>query len=150
MSELQPLQARLDALIAQLSPQKRVRLARDIGRQLATSQRQRIARQQNPDGSAFAPRKPQKSRKGSIKKRAMFAKLRTARFMRIRTNADGVEIGYTGQNAHIAAVHQYGLESKVNRRANWKVKYDRRELLGFNDDDLEIVEGLVLQYLAEN
>lgn len=149
MNELQPLQARLNALIAQLSPQKRVRLARDIGRQLATSQRQRIARQQNPDGSAFAPRKAQKSRKGSIKKQAMFRKLRTARFMRLRTNADGVELGYTGQNAHIATVHQYGLASKVNPNANWKVKYEQRELLGFRDEDLEIVEGLVLQYLAE-
>lgn len=148
MSELQPLQAKLDALIAQLSRSQGGRLSRKIAKQLATSQRQRIARQQNPDGSAFAPRKPQKSRKGSIKQRAMFRKLRTARLMRSKATADGVELGYTGTNAHIARVHQFGLRSKVNRRFDWKVQYAQRELLGFSEQDLAMVEDEILAFLA--
>lgn len=148
MSELQPLQAKLDALIAQLSPIKRKQLTRTIGRMLATSQRQRIAHQQNPDGSTFAPRKPQKNRKGTIKQKAMFRKLRMARLMRTKATADSVEIGYTGANAQIAAVHQFGLESKVYRQASWKIRYEQRQLLGFSQQDLEMIESEILQYLA--
>lgn len=150
MNELQPLHNRLDALIANLSPQKRSQLAREVGRELAKSQRQRIARQQNPDGTPYEPRKRQriKSKKGSVKANAMFAKLRTARLMKTQTNADGVEIGYTGQNAFIAEVHQYGKSARVQPRANWKVKYERRELLGFSDEDVGLVEALAVKCLA--
>lgn len=147
MSELQ-LQNKLDALIGQLSPQKRSQLAREIGRQLAQSQRERISQQRNPDGSAFAPRKVQQlSKRGTIRNRAMFSKLKTARFMRTKTTADSVEIGYSGQNAFIAEVHQYGRFARVLRNASWQVKYDKRELLGFSDEDIEKIKDLVIKYL---
>lgn len=149
MSELQPLQAKLDALIAQLSPQKRKQLARGLGRELAKSQRQRITQQKNPDGSRFAPRKQQKSQKGSIKQQAMFRKLKTARLMKTNTTSDRIEIGYTGKNAYVANVHQFGLRSRVNRQADWKVKYEQRELLGFSEQDLERIEEAILHHLAK-
>lgn len=147
MNVLQPLHNRLDALIANLTPQKRSQLAREVGRELAKSQRQRIARQQNPDGSRYAPRRVQ-SKKGSIKSGAMFAKLKTARLMRTKTTADGVEIGYQGQNAFIAEVHQYGKMSRVHPRFDWRVQYEQRELLGFSESDVAMIEELVIKHLA--
>lgn len=149
MSELQPLHNRLDALIANLTPQKRSQLAREVGRELAKSQQQRIARQQNPDGNRYAPRRVQ-SKKGRIqhKSGAMFAKLKTARLMRTKTTADGIEIGYTGQNAFIAEVHQYGKMARVHPRFDWRVRYEQRELLGFSESDVAMIEELVIQHLA--
>lgn len=41
-----------------------------------------------------------------------------------------------------------GKESRVNRKANWKVKYDQRELLGFSENDVQMVEDAVIAYLA--
>nr|WP_239168394.1 phage virion morphogenesis protein [Chromobacterium violaceum] len=53
------LDAELGALLQKMEPAARRGLARDIARQLRQSQQKRIAAQQNPDGSAFTPRKPQ-------------------------------------------------------------------------------------------
>lgn len=137
-----------NALLRQISPQQQRKLAQQIGRQLAQNQRRRIQAQQNPDGSQFAPRKRKlRSKKGRIKAQAMFMKLRTARFMRTKTTAEGVQIGYTGANAKIANVHQYGLNSRVSPNSNKKVQYDQRELLGFSAEDREMIEDLVIRAL---
>lgn len=150
MSELQPLHNRLETLIAGLTPQKRSQLAKEIGRELAKSQRQRITRQQNPDGSGYAPRRPRRisSKRGKIKPKAMFAKLKTARLMKTQSSANGVEIGYSGRNAFIAEVHQYGKMARVHPRFDLKVQYERRELLGFSESDVAMIEELVIQHLA--
>ena len=58
MATVEEVQAKLTALIANLSPQARRQLGRKIGQALRKSQSNRIARQQNPDGSAFEPTKP--------------------------------------------------------------------------------------------
>lgn len=60
MATIEELNTRLNALINNLKPQARRALARNIGQQLRKNQAKRIASQQNPDGSAFEPRKPQK------------------------------------------------------------------------------------------
>ena len=103
MATIEQVQTRLNALIDNLSPQARQQLARRIGQQLRKSQQARIARQQNPDGSKYEPRKQQKLRgkQGRIKRKAMFAKLKTARFLKIRTNANEVNLGFTGSAANI-------------------------------------------------
>jgi phage virion morphogenesis protein len=49
-------------LLRSLSSGQRRKLLRKMARDLAASQRQRIAAQRQPDGSAFAPRK-QRSRR---------------------------------------------------------------------------------------
>ncbi len=87
MATVEEVQAKLTALIANLSLQARRQLGRKIGQALRKRQSNRIARQQNPDGSAFEPRKPRKEfrKKGRIKRKAMFAKLRTARHLKVRS-----------------------------------------------------------------
>lgn len=151
MATVEEVQAKLTALIANLSPQARRQLGRKIGQALRKSQSNRIARQQNPDGSAFEPRKPRKEfgkKKGRIKRKAMFAKLRTTRHLKVRSNGNEVSVGFNGSSAAIAAVHQYGLKGTVNRNKGVKVQYAQRELLGFSDEDVELIENLILEQLS--
>lgn len=151
MATVEEIQAKLTALIANLSPQARRQLGRKIGQALRKSQSNRIARQQNPDGSAFEPRKPRKEfgkKKGRIKRKAMFAKLRTARHLKVRSNGNEVSVGFNGSSAAIAAVHQYGLSSSPSKYKDFKVLYAQRELLGFTEEDIEMIEDLIIEKLS--
>lgn len=151
MATVEEVQAKLSALINNLSPQARRQLARNIGQALRKNQQARIARQENPDGTAFEPRKPRKEfgkKKGRIKRKAMFAKLRTARYFKIQSNANEVSVGFNGSSAMIAKVHQYGLMSSPSKTKDFKVRYAQRELLGFSQSDLDVIEDLVLAQLS--
>ena len=151
MTTVEEVQAKLTALINNLSPQSRRQLARNIGQALRKNQQARIARQENPDGTAFEPRKPRKEfgkKKGRIKRKAMFAKLRTARYFKIQSNANEVSVGFNGSSAMIAKVHQYGLISSPSKTKDFKVRYAQRELLGFSQSDLDVIEDLVLAQLS--
>lgn len=149
MSELAALDAWCTALITNLQPAARRQLARQIATGVRSNQAKRIASQHNPDGSPFAPRKPQtfRSKRGSIR-RTMFAKLRTARFLKMQTSPDAAIITFAGQVQRIAQVHQFGLRDKVNRRHNIEVDYHARELLGITQTDIALVTELVLNHLA--
>ena len=151
MATVEEVQAKLTALINNLSSQARRQLARNIGQALRKNQQARIARQENPDGRAFEPRKPRKEfgkKKGRIKRKAMFAKLRTARYFKIQSNANEVSIGFTSSSAAIAKIHQYGLMSSPSKTKDFKVRYAQRELLGFSQSDLDIIEDLVIEQLS--
>ena len=134
------------ALLKRLKPTERRKLNQTIARELRRSQQQRIAAQQNPDGSAYAPRKPRKNlrRGGRIK---MFAELRQARYLRLQSDADSIAVGFLGNSARIARVHQEGLEDSVERGGP-KVRYARRELLGFTEAELEMLRDRLLQHLT--
>lgn len=151
MATVEEIQAKLTALIANLSPQARRQLGRKIGQALRKSQSNRIARQQNPDGSAFEPRKPRKEfgkKKGRIKRKAMFAKLRTARHLKVWSNGNEVSVGFNGSSAAIAAVHQYGLSASPSKNKDFKVQYAQRELLGFSESDVDLIENLIIEQLS--
>ena len=151
MATVEEVQAKLSALINNLSPQARRQLARNIGQALRKNQQARIARQENPDGTAFEPRKPRKEfgkKKGRIKRKAMFVKLRTARYFKIQSNANEVSVGFNGSSSMIAKVHQYGLMSSPSKTKDFKVRYAQRELLGFSQSDLDIIEDLVIEQLS--
>lgn len=151
MATVEEVQAKLTSLINNLSPQARRQLARNIGQALRKNQQARIAHQENPDGTAFEPRKPRKEfgkKKGRIKRKAMFAKLRTARYFKIQSNANEVSVGFNGSSAMIAKVHQYGLMSSPSKTKDFKVRYAQRELLGFSQSDLDVIEDLVLAQLS--
>ncbi len=78
----------------------------------------------------------------------MFVKLRTARYFKIQSNANEVSVGFNGSNAMIAKVHQYGLMSSPSKTKDFKVQYAQRELLGFSQSDLDIIEDLVIEQLS--
>lgn len=147
--EMLQVKTAFDTLLKNVSKSRRHLLYQQIGRELARSQRRRIKAQQNPDGSAFAPRKKQNNKKGRIKQRAMFHKIRSARFMKLRKTEDGLELGYQGNDATIARIHQFGLKGRVRRDADWKVQYEQRELLGFTAEDMQMIEDFVIKALAD-
>ena len=146
--DLRALEDWAGALLAKLDPGARRQLNQQIGRELRRSQQQRVAAQRNPDGSAYAPRKPRKlrSKQGRIK-RQMFSKLRQARHLKLRSTADAIAISFMGRVARIARVHQYGLRDRPDR-GQAEVQYERRELLGFTDADLELIRDQLLQHLT--
>lgn len=149
MSELEPLDAWCSGMLANLQPAARRQLARQIAASLRTNNAKRIAAQKNPDGSAYESRKPQKLRnkKGSIR-RGMFAKMRTARFLKTEASQDGAVVKFVASVQRMAEVHHYGLRDKVNRRRNLEVQYPVRELLGITESEVQLVEDLVLDHLA--
>ncbi|WP_137939138.1 phage virion morphogenesis protein [Chitinivorax sp. B] len=91
----------LHSLLAKLKPAERHKLARQIAPELRRSQQQRIAAQLNPDGTPYAPRKPQLyQRKGTLR-HGLFAKLRTAKYLKIETSPDKVMVGLTDQDEQL-------------------------------------------------
>ncbi|PJG82122.1 phage virion morphogenesis protein [Caviibacterium pharyngocola] len=150
MDETLKVKAAFSALLKNISPARRRLLSQQIGRQLARNQRKRIKAQQNPDGSAYEPRKrKKKSKKGRIKQMAMFKKITAPRYMKLRNGQDKIELGFSGNTGYIANVHQQGLRARVMRHHQFKVKYAQRELLGFTDEDREMIEDFVIKALAE-
>ena len=135
-------------LLANLQPGARRALARAMANDLRRSQSGRIAQQQNPDGSAYEPRKPRiRDKKGRIR-RGMFAKLRTAKFLRAKSDQDSAAVEFTGRVARLARVHQEGLRDRVEPRPDApEVVYPKRGLVGFTDDDRQRLLDLVLAHL---
>lgn len=139
-------------LLKNISKPRRRLLYQQIGRELARNQRRRIKAQQNPDGSPFEPRKKRKQfskKKGRIKNQLMFKKIVSPSHLKIRYEQEGISLGFYGGDAAIANVHQYGLYSSPSKYKDFKVKYDQRELLGFSEEDIEMIERFVIKAIAE-
>ncbi|KAA5970470.1 MULTISPECIES: phage virion morphogenesis protein [unclassified Pantoea] len=147
MSDLQLVNDRLEALISSLSAPARKEMARSIGRKLRASQQQNIKRQQAPDGTPFKPRKaqPVRSKKGRIK-REMFAKLRTAKYMKMQASPNEAVIEFAGNVQRMVRVHHYGLRDRPSRKGK-EVRYEARPLLGVSDHDIIFIENYIINYL---
>lgn len=148
MSELQLVNDRLEALISSLSAPARKEMARTIGRKLRASQQQNIKRQQAPDGTPFKPRKtqPVRSKKGRIK-REMFAKLRTAKYMKTQASPNEAVIEFAGNVQRMARVHHYGLRDRPSRKGK-EVQYEARPLLGISAQDIKMLENELIRHLS--
>lgn len=140
-------------LLARLDPRERRALARTIATDLRRSQQRRIAAQVAPDGTPYLPRKtrtePLRTKRGAIRRKqaAMFAKLRTARWLKINATADSAEVGFMGRVARLARVHQEGLEDRPRPGAK-PVRYPVRPLLGFSDADRQLVRNRLVDHLG--
>lgn len=135
-------------LLAKLQPQARSKVARSIARALRQSQAQRIAQQQNPDGSAYAPRKPRlREKKGRIRRKAMFGKLRTSKYMRVKYNPNSAGVEFAARVQRIARVHQEGGSDRVSKHGP-RVQYPQRQLLGFSREDVQMIQNLLVEHLA--
>lgn len=138
-------------LLGQLEPASRNKLARSVGQTLRRSQQQRIIAQQNPNGSKYAARKQRnlRGKLGRVKRKLrMFQKLRAASFLKVHGDGNAISIGFTGRVARIARVHQYGLKDRAERGAS-EVQYDQREILGFTDNDLDLIRDALLTHLSK-
>lgn len=160
MATAQDLEAWLAPLLASLEPAAVRRLARQLAIGLRQRQAARIAAQRNPDGSAYAPRSarsarrlraaaaaPGAQRRARTAVQGMFAKLRTARHLKVRSSAAEAVVEIPGRSGRIAAVHQFGLVDRP-QPGGPEVRYPERVLLGLSDDDSAWIEGELLRYLA--
>lgn len=149
-NNLEALETWAAVLLDRLEPAERSKLARSIGQELRRSQQKRVIAQENPDGTKFAPRKQRnlRGKQGRIKRKlAMFKKLRTASYLKVRGDSNAVTVGFTGRIARIARVHQFGLKDRAERGAP-DVRYDQRELLGLTDSDIDIIRDSLLGHLT--
>lgn len=163
-ADIEDLEHLVGAMLARLTAAERRNLTRKVSTDLRRSQSARIAAQQNPDGSAYEPRKRPsvETRSGRVSQRLiakaeeraakgpMFQKLRLLRRMQRRSNADGAEVGYTQTIlVRIAQVHQEGLRDLVDRRRadSPEADYPARILLGFSDSDRAALVDTVLAHL---
>jgi phage virion morphogenesis protein len=150
MSELSAFDTRLAGLIAALSPQSRKAMATTIAKRLRKHHQQRIKQQVTPEGQPFTPRRsqPLRTKKGRIK-RVMFAKLRTAQYMKAKGTADDAVVEFAGQVQRMAKVHQYGLRDRPSVRAK-EMQYPARPLLGLDAEDMKIVEDELLILISSD
>ena len=147
MDDLSRLENWVEPLLQQITPAARKRLAKKIGTQLRRSQQQRIKAQQNPDGTRYAPRRAQQ-KSGAINRKAMFIKLKRAKYFKVKANADKLSVGFFGRVAIIAQVHQQGLRDKAHKNAR-SIRYKKRELLGFTARDKDLILDGLLDHLSD-
>lgn len=147
MADLKALTEYLGGMLSQLSDAERRKLEMSIARKLRASQKKRISKQQNPDGSIYAPRKSRLRDKTNKIKNKMFNVIKNAKYMRTTRTTQGIAVGFAGRVAFIARVHQYGLRDKVDQDGP-TVKYESRELLGFTSDEIKMIETDVLNYIS--
>ncbi|MGG7447837.1 phage virion morphogenesis protein [Kosakonia oryzendophytica] len=146
MDNLHKVDDWLAALLANLEPAARKRMMRELAQELRRNQQNNIRLQRNPDGTAYEPRRvTARTKKGRIK-RQMFAKLRTAKYLKTAASADSASVQFAGQVQRIARVHHYGLREKVNNSMK-SINYPKRNLLGFNSE-FE-VEAVLLSFLLK-
>ena len=133
MSDFADIEALAGALLRRVDAGERSKILRVMARTLRNSQAARIARQQDPDGQPFAARKPQPAgrlrRGGTIKRKAMFRKLRNTSNLKAGSTDIEAWVGFSGRAARIARVHQEGLEDAPTKGMK-PVRYARRVLLG--------------------
>lgn len=145
--DLQQLEDWIGPLIEKLGPKERRVLAREVARDLRIANRERIKAQQNPDGTPFEPRTQLRGRSGAIRRKAMFSKLRTAKYLKMKAGADAASVGFLGRIARIARVHQYGLRDRVEKGGP-QHNYARRELVGFNNKDRARIRDSLINHLT--
>ena len=147
MDDLQRVDDWLAALLANLEPAARQRMMRELAQELRRNQQQNIRLQRNPDGSGYEPRKvTARTKKGRIK-RQMFAKLRTTKYLKTAATADSASVQFEGKVQRIARVHHYGLRDRVSRNGP-EVHYARRQLLGINSYEVQLVSDAILRWLT--
>ncbi|MDG6896592.1 hypothetical protein A6A19_00925 [Actinobacillus delphinicola] len=147
-NDFEEVQQRFKGLIIALAPSARLKLMRQISIDLAKNQRKRITAQQNPDGTAFAPRKislRRRKKQNRIKTKKMFSKIKSARFLKRTVTDNGLTIGYSGKISEIASMHQYG---GIERHGKKVYHMPQREILGVSKEDKELVEKLIMQQLS--
>ena len=149
-NDLEALEDWAGVLLNKLEPAARSKLARSLAQKLRRSQQQRVKQQRNPDGSAYAARKPRdlKGKKGRIKRQAiMFQKLPKASYLKAKGDGQSITVGFTGRVARIARVHQYGLKDRAEADAP-EVRYKQREVLGFTKANLDLIRNTLLLSLS--
>ncbi len=149
-SDLHELDDWLKTLLAQASPAQVRVINRRVAYELRRIQSARISAQRNPDGTAYVPRKSARknlrAKAGTVRRRGMFARLKTARFLKASASAEDITVGCRVRAGGIAAVHQEGARhvGKFGRI----IVTPKRELLGLTDAEMDMLVDAYLRHLA--
>jgi len=147
LAELHDVEAWLGALLSQLEPAMRTKMLREVARDVRRIQQNNITMQRSPDGTAWEPRRVTARTKPGRIRRKMFAKLKTAKYLKAQANANVAEIAFVPGVQKLVRVHHYGLRDRVNRHGT-EVKYAKRPLLGVNENiEIELRE-ILLRWLS--
>lgn len=147
--ELDALAGWVEPLLRKLDPAERRKLMKEVSRDLRKNNQGRMKQQQAPDGQRWELRKTRnlRGKRGGIRKKAMFTKLRTAKYLKIRTSPDSAGLAFTGVAGRIAYIHHYGLRAKVDPDGP-DYHYPARELLGFSRSDLDLIADRILNHIS--
>ena len=152
MSDFADIEALAGALLRRVDAGERSKILRVMARTLRNSQAARITRQQDPDGQPFAARKAQPlgrlRRGGTIKRKAMFRKLRNTTNLQAGSTDTEAWVGFSGRAARIARVHQEGLEDAPAKGAK-PVRYARRMLLGDTDAERQALLDILFTHVTD-
>ncbi|MBH1983393.1 MAG: phage virion morphogenesis protein [Burkholderiales bacterium] len=151
--DLHALEAWAGGLLAKLQPAQRRAINHKVAIDLRRSQAQRIKAQQGPDGAAYPARKRRKEFKGKngrIKrqKAAMFAKIRTTKYLKVQTDPSQLTIRFIEKVQHIARVHQEGLLDNISKKGA-KYTYPARPLLGLSEADRTLIRESLMYHLTK-
>lgn len=86
-------------------------------------------------------------RRGTIRQKAMFRKLRSGRNLRAGSTDLEAWIGLSGRAAEIARVHQDGLREKPSKKGR-AIRYAQRGLLGLTQSDRSRAIDLLIEHVA--
>ncbi|UBX30093.1 MULTISPECIES: phage virion morphogenesis protein [Arsenophonus] len=75
----------------------------------------------------------------------MFKKLATARFLRLKTDSQGINLAFLPSAARIARVHHFGLTERYHGKT---VHYPTRQLLGLTAQEMIYIENQLLDFLT--
>ena len=76
----------------------------------------------------------------------MFAKLRTATWLKASATQESADVGFFGRVARLARVHQEGGMDRATPGGRM-IRYPQRPLLGFSPANRERVRDRLLEYL---
>ena len=152
MSDFADIEALAGALLRGFDAGEGSKILRVMARTLRSSQAARIARQQDPDGQPFAARKPQPAgrlrRGGTIKRKAMFRKLRNTSNLKAGSTDTEAWVGFSGRTARIARVHQEGLEDAPAKGVK-PVRYAGRVLLGDTEAERQALLDILFAHVTD-
>lgn len=141
-----------NGLLESLSDSSRKALASKIAQDLRAANQARITAQTAPDGTPFAPRKPQlrsRATQKRVRKKMMFQKLRLNKNLTVQSTPSAAVVEFAGDVQRIAQVHHHGLRDRVQKgNKGPEVQYEARPLLGINDADTQRITDLILGHLS--
>ena len=144
--------AKLKRDLAALGDIDPVGLNKKIGEVLVSSTKKRFEDEKGPDGKAW----PKSYRASASGGQTLSDKGRLKNSISYHADANGVE---EGTNVKYAHVHQEGMEIKVKNAkylrfqvgGGWakkkKVTIPKRPFLGIDDDDMEEIDGTVIDHI---
>ena len=134
------------SVLSSLSAPERKKIFRQIALELRKRNQKSITAQQDPDGNAWTPRKPEKKQGSVGRKKKMMLGLRKVRRLKTQSSPAGLSIGYEAKDAKIARVHHYGLRDKPSPKARM-ITYSARPLLGISSTDKRFLREHLLRQL---